>query len=49
MGNYVFIEGELYFAYTNNYFIKATEYFPISGNAINSLFVDYIEHISASA
>jgi len=46
-GNYVLIEGDLYFLCDNNYYIKVTEHFSISGNTIDSLFVDYITHISA--
>jgi len=46
--NYVLIEGDLYFVYANNYFIKVTEHFAQS-KTLESIFVDHIEHIAASA
>jgi len=49
MENYMFIDGELYFVYANNYFIKVTEHFSISGSTIDSILADYAMHISASA
>ena len=48
MENYVLIEGTLYF-FCNNCFIKVTEYFSTGNKTLESVFVDYIKHISASA
>jgi len=48
MEDYVLIEGELYFVH-QHYYIKVTEHFSACDKTLDSIFADYITHISASA